>query len=287
MVIISLNKFIDEVIRGTGATHYTGFYASKEDDRRPNFRYAIDGNYKKQRPEEPDWIIKWRPVIHEEMNTKWGFQPVDRIEADDACSIMVNSCKDDYDELIVATADKDLLQIPNTTYYNYTKHESQEVDEFSAIKALATQLLVGDSADNIKGLYKVGPVKAKNLLSPCTTIEGLTWTVLRTYIEQEEVFKAKAIKTITSSVKKDINNSEWAKGKSDKQIQREVRIRSKNLIKQEVDKLMPGGWKNYFHTQYSLLKLLEKDDDFNIPDVREYENIEEVIKKKDDTFLYI
>lgn len=288
MLLVSLNKFINETIKNAKATHYIGFYGSKEEGREPNFRYALDKTYKAQRPEEPDWLVKWRPVIHEEMKDRWKFMPIEGMEADDACSIATKHYKDGYDKITVATADKDLKQIPNILYYNYTKHQCEFINEFDAAKALATQVLVGDTADNIKGLYKIGPVKAKALIQPCTTSVELNWTVIRTYIDKTHELHKKAVKTLTKETKTSIEESDWAKNKTDKQIQRKVRITSENQIKDAVDSYMPGGWKKYLKTQIGLLTLLTDCPDwFTVPIPEEYEvaEIDEGITVTDD-FLF-
>ncbi len=290
LVLVSLNKFIADVIKATKATHYIGFYGSKEEDRAPNFRYAIDAKYKGQRPEEPEWLTKWRPVIHKEMTDNWGFAPVDGMEADDACSIAAEELKDEYDEIIITTADKDLLQIPNVTYYNFSKHTTTTTDTISSSLFLATQMLTGDTADNIKGLYKIGPVKAKDMLEDCDTEVSIWWTIRRAYIEKEEELYQKAVRLITREIKKDIADSDWAKNKTDVQIERKVKIDSKSKIKENVEQYIPNGWKSYFRMQLSLLTLLtESPDGWTTPTPVEYKDEEEEVDKGtnlNDDFLY-
>ena len=290
MMLMSLNTFITEVIESAGATDYIGFFGSKQDGRLPNFRYAVDPNYKKQRPEEPDWMIKWRPVIVQEMQDKWNFTPVEGIEADDAVAICAKHFADDYDEIVVAAVDKDLRQIPEIIYYNYTKHTSEHITQFNADKYLAEQMLRGDSADNIKGLFNIGPRKAANMLKPCENSVDLKWTVMRSYAQHEEELKRKAVKTITTVVKAEYKDSDWAKGKSEKQIERQVRITAMDKIDDEMESKMPGGWKNYYRQQYQLLKLLtEAPDYFDIPDPTNYKESDEAPVKDQVTedFLYL
>jgi len=287
MLVVALNSFIDDVIFASGANAYIGFYGSKEDGREPNFRYSIDSNYKSHRPSEPDWMTKWRPIIHEEMSEKWGFVPVEGMEADDAVAIAVEHYRDDYDTIIVATADKDLLQIPNITYYNYTKHEDMETTDLTAAKAFYLQMLIGDAADNIKGLYKIGPVKAKKALEECDTRYGLFRTAVKMYIEKEAELRKKATRSILKRVKDEIKGSDWALDKTTKQIERKIRLQSESEIAAEIEKYMPGGWKEYFCMQYNLLKLLtEAPDEFEVPEPKEYDRPEPVTEDKGDDFLF-
>ncbi len=288
LVLMSLNKYIDDVIKTNKATHYVGFYGSKEPDRSPNYRYNIDPNYKGHRPDEPDWLVKWRPIIHNEMNKKWDFVAVDGMEADDACSITATQLQDDYDTITVATSDKDLLQIPDVICYNYVKHITEETTKLSGARALAIQMLTGDSADNIKGLFKIGPVKAKNILTGCDTHYSIWSTVIKAYIDKEQELREKAVRRISKEIKKDIEISDWAKNKTDKQIERKIKIDSKSLIDIDVDKYIPNGWKSYFKMQYSLLMLLtECPDNWELPDAVLYKTLETKSTVTDDSFLYL
>ena len=86
---------------------------------------------------------------------------------------------------VVASVDKDMLQIP-CWHFNFSKNEMKKVDEFEGLKFFYTQILTGDRADNIVGLYKVGPVTASNILKGCKT-EGDLWeAVVNAYGEDVE-----------------------------------------------------------------------------------------------------
>jgi 5'-3' exonuclease len=75
-------------------------------------------------------------------------------------------------QTIVASIDKDMLQIP-CTHFNFNRNEWTDVDEWDGLKFFYTQILTGDSADNIIGLYKVGPVKAGKILDGAESEEEL------------------------------------------------------------------------------------------------------------------
>lgn len=49
-----------------------------------------------------------------------------------------------------------------------------------------SQIVMGDRADNIEGIHGIGPVKAKRLLSECTTEQELYDKVLGAYDNDEE-----------------------------------------------------------------------------------------------------
>ena len=277
MVTMHLNKFISEIILNSGATHYIGFFGSKKADSKPNFRYSVDPNYKINRPETPEWVVRWRPVLFEAMEEKWGFVGVDGMEADDACSISAKYYRElkntdgtpVYEEVIVAACDKDLEQIPGIIYYNYQKHTMHPINTFDAAMKLAVQTLMGDATDGIKGLGGIGPKIAVRVLSECTTLVQLKWTVARMYAAKEEELRDKAEKEAFASTKLEMENDPDLdlSNLTEKQIERQVRIRTKAKMADVMFGSMPGGWKNYLRTQQQLLTLLtEAPDWFVIPE---------------------
>lgn len=73
---------------------------------------------------------------------------------------------------VVASIDKDMLQIP-CRHFNFSKGLWSDIDEWSGLKFFYKQILMGDTADNIVGLYKVGPVKAEKMLEGAESEEEL------------------------------------------------------------------------------------------------------------------
>lgn len=103
-------------------------------------------------------------------------------EADDLIAIEATRCGP---TTIVASIDKDMLQIP-CRHFNFNKNEWTNVDKWSGTKFFYTQILTGDSADNIKGLYGIGPKKAELILKLVDTEEGLWKTVVKAYDGNKE-----------------------------------------------------------------------------------------------------
>ena len=66
---------------------------------------------------------------------------------------------------IIATQDKDLNMIPGA-HYNFTKKDGRFIYEAEADAFFYTQLLTGDTTDNIQGVPGLGPKKAAALLTP-------------------------------------------------------------------------------------------------------------------------
>lgn len=121
-----------------------------------NFRFDIAKShpYKGNRKATP------KPThlrhVRDYMVTKFGATVSEGEEADDLIAIEATRLGPDT---VVASIDKDMLQIP-CWHFNFNKKEWTQVSEWEGNKFFYTQILTGDAADNIKGLYRVGPVKA-------------------------------------------------------------------------------------------------------------------------------
>lgn len=82
-------------------------------------------------------------------------------EADDLLGIALT---DDPDNGIVVSNDKDLLMIPGR-HYNFTNDTKIIIDEDMGRYKFWSQMLTGDSTDNIMGCPQIGPKKTEKALS--------------------------------------------------------------------------------------------------------------------------
>jgi len=271
LVTMNLNKYILDVIKNSGATHYIGFYGSKEDGAAPNFRFDIFPDYKANRPPTPEWVLKWRPTLHAEMKNKWSFMPIEGMEADDAASVAANYYKDEYDEVVIATEDKDLKTVPNISWYNLKKHTMEFISEDFANKRLAIQTLSGDPTDNIPGLPGIGPVKAENIVKDCTTVRELQVAVIQAYRASFNALLAKLKVSNTIVTEEDLTAEYEEKGMklSSKQIQRKLKMLNKGAG-DEIYNTFPGGWKAFLKFNHSLVRMLVREDElppnFDMPE---------------------
>jgi DNA polymerase-1 len=103
-------------------------------------------------------------------------------EADDL--IAIEAARLGYDAC-VASIDKDMLQIP-CWHFNIVRGDYTKVTPDEGIKFFYTQILTGDRADNIVGLFKVGPKKAEKILDGATEEEDLWDRVVKAYDGDEE-----------------------------------------------------------------------------------------------------
>lgn len=112
-----------------------------------------------------------------------GAEVMEGIEADDKVAMRMAE-----GEFVLVGVDKDLLQIPGH-HWNPIRQEYKFVTEFEGLYSFYTQLLVGDRSDNIKGLWKVGPVKAEKILKGCETEQELYEACLKAYLDHNETLE--------------------------------------------------------------------------------------------------
>jgi 5'-3' exonuclease len=98
-------------------------------------------------------------------------------EADDL--IAIEAARLNYDAC-VASIDKDMLQIP-CWHFNIVRGDYTKVTPEEGIKFFYTQILTGDRADNIVGLFRVGPKKAEKILEGATEERDLWDRVVKAY----------------------------------------------------------------------------------------------------------
>ena len=142
-----------------------------------NFRFDIAKShpYKGNRKDTEKPIHLY--ATREHLIDSYGAIVSEGEEADDLISKRAASL--DYN-CVVASIDKDMLQLP-CWHFNFGRNEWSKVDEFDGLKFFYSQILTGDTADNIIGLYRVGPVKAEKLLQDCNTEDDLWEAVLKAY----------------------------------------------------------------------------------------------------------
>jgi 5'-3' exonuclease len=127
-----------------------------------NFRFLADSDYKGNRKSAIDEAVKER-VDQLYAYARELYITSDDGEADDYCAITAYESMKAGQSFIVSHIDKDLNTIPGW-HHNFRTNDiysmSPEVSYFFLMK----QLIMGDSTDNIKGIWKVGPKGAEKAL---------------------------------------------------------------------------------------------------------------------------
>lgn len=128
-----------------------------------NYRKDVVDNYKANRKAiEPELKAKLA-AVHSRLVNHYGGIPADGMEADDLVRVWAVECIEADIPFIVIAEDKDLKCIPGR-HYNPKKKIIEWQSEDDADLLYHQQLLTGDSADNIQGLFRIGPKKAQGFL---------------------------------------------------------------------------------------------------------------------------
>ena len=109
------------------------------------------------------------PLLREYLQTAWAASVSDGQEADDDIAIRATELGDDC---VIVSIDKDFMQVPGW-HYNFVKKEKKYVTPEEGLRFFYKQILTGDNADNIKGIHRVGDVKATKMLADAKTEQEL------------------------------------------------------------------------------------------------------------------
>ena len=154
------------------------------------FRKRIAPDYKANR------AAMQKPIGYMVMRRELLDEPTsfmhDEIEADDWLGILAGALREAGEMPIIVSGDKDLDQVPGRHWWPYGRKKEQEkglmvlewLDEFLREKATEwivddiycdkhfySQVLIGDSTDNIPGCPGVGKVTAKKIVDNLNTAE--------------------------------------------------------------------------------------------------------------------
>lgn len=173
-----MSELINRIISQTEATSFQVYLTASED--KTAFRKQIYPEYKANRKAP-------RPIhynaLREFLKTEFGASVSTTIEADDAIGIDSSYSSDS----IIVSIDKDLLQLPGN-HFNFVKETFTTVTKEQGIRWFYKQLLMGDKADNIKGVAGIGEVKAERLLLPCLDEEEMFDTIRNQYNNDYEMW---------------------------------------------------------------------------------------------------
>ena len=155
---LRVQEVVAGILSAVNADSYKIFLT--EDNDPTAFRKRIYPEYKAHRIQPRP---KWYKEIRDFLQTTYDAEVCHEIEADDALGI--EQCKEHptAGKSVICSIDKDLKQIPGL-HYNFVKQERDSRSILEGLYYFYTQLLVGDSSDNIKGVWKVGPKKAEVIL---------------------------------------------------------------------------------------------------------------------------
>lgn len=147
-----------------------------------NFRFKVYPEYKANRIGIPK--PRHLEDVRQFLIKEYGAIVSEGCEADDLMAI------NQTDKTIIVSLDKDMLQVPGCHYSwhieggppekRWVKEAVfQEVRELQGLKHFYTQMLTGDTSDNIKGAKGVGKVKAAMMLAAEELTEDDMFEIVR------------------------------------------------------------------------------------------------------------
>lgn len=184
MVRYTVDKFLSNILESakcdkmkvflTGDNNYRVHLASiqpykghRKGDKPLNFQFISD------------YLIK-----------KYNAIVIEDAEADDAMGW------NQTDDTVICTIDKDLKMIKGN-HYNWKSNKLFTVSESEADRFFYTQLLTGDSVDNIEGCPGIGEKRAKKILKGRETVAQMYVACVEAYYQSHAKFSEKHQLTCT------------------------------------------------------------------------------------------
>ena len=152
------------------------------DAKGKTFRNDLYSEYKAHRPPMPDDLGVQIAPLHECIRAMgWKMLVINGVEADDVIGTLVKQVEHEDIRCVISTGDKDIAQLVNSrvtlvnTMTNEILDETGVLAKFgvSPVRMLDYLTLVGDTADNIPGVAKVGPKTAVKWLTQYGTLDNL------------------------------------------------------------------------------------------------------------------
>ncbi len=177
-----LTGFIN-FIANIGKDFQTDYIVFALDAKGNTFRNELYDNYKAQRPDVPEDLLKQLPVAISWIE-QMGFKTAIRtgFEADDIVASIAHDAKLKGLEVRIVSHDKDLYQlIEDDSIYLFDPTKRVVINEAKCLEKYGVhpsqftdyQSLLGDSADNIPGVKGIGAKTAEALIQQFGTLENI------------------------------------------------------------------------------------------------------------------
>jgi DNA polymerase-1 len=152
------------------------------DAKGKTFRDEWFPEYKAHRPPMPDDMVRQIEPLHAGIAASgWPILMVDGVEADDVIGTLARQAAAQGIDVVISTGDKDLAQLVGThvklvnTMTNEVLDSAGVLAKFGVLpeRIVDYLTLVGDTADNVPGVDKVGPKTAAKWLAQFGSLEGV------------------------------------------------------------------------------------------------------------------
>lgn len=152
------------------------------DTKEGSFRKEIYSEYKANRSEPPDDLVPQFPLVDELVKLlELPEIKAPNYEADDIIGSVACQWKNDFDEILIASGDKDLMQfvdgpvkmLDTMKEKIYSREDVKDKMGVYPEQIVDYLSLIGDTSDNIPGVAGIGPKGAQNLLEDFGTLENV------------------------------------------------------------------------------------------------------------------
>lgn len=273
------------------------------DKGKKTFRHQMYTEYKSGRAKLPEELGMQIPLVKEYINVLGITQyECDEYEADDLVGSVADKFKNDVDEVIVISQDKDLLQLveekitvgsPKSgvselvyySIYNFKELMGIEHTQLTDYKAL-----IGDSSDNLPGVTGVGPKTAQKLLEEYKTLENIFANTSnikgklqeKLVTDKEVSLRTKKLATLIRDIPLDLTleDLEIKKPKYDELRKFYERLEFTSFIKKMVNEEVEIGEEKLFEED----NVIKYEGEYLINDVNK---LVEIIAKQENKNIYI
>lgn len=175
-----VDELMHRILHETNAYDFSAYLTGSG-----NFRYKVLPTYKANRTDKPRPV--WLQECREHLVKEWKASVSDGCEADDLIAIEASRAPENY---IMASIDKDFLQIPGT-HFNFVKGEFTNISPREGMFNFYWQLIMGDKSDNVFGYDGVARLKVPKFLESLyeemygmTTEQELFARVYQQYVDK-------------------------------------------------------------------------------------------------------
>jgi DNA polymerase-1 len=204
--------------------HETDYIVFALDSKGKTFRNDIYPEYKANRDEAPEDLVKQLPIAIDWIR-EMGFVALEKegYEADDIIATLAKYGKEQGLKVRIVSHDKDLYQmIEDGKVVMYDSIKRKEITEQECIEKFGVkpkdfinfQALLGDSSDNVPGVKGIGKVGASKLINKYGTLEAIyddienagTLNIQKKLLEgKESAFLSRELVTMKQDVFKDFD----------------------------------------------------------------------------------
>lgn len=152
------------------------------DLKEPSFRKDLYTEYKSNRTEMPEDLVKQIPYL-KKLNQALGFASFEKVgfEADDLVGAISEWSLNNDLQVYIVSGDKDFAQLVKPNVFLYDTMKNTKLDSSGVVEKWGVKpqqfcdflALMGDSSDNVPGVEGIGPKGAQKLINDFGSLDGV------------------------------------------------------------------------------------------------------------------